>query len=62
MTDWTKPFWIESPWMLRDARRREEKGEGAVAFDEDEGPARWLPWPKVRKSGEEPDASTSQSM
>jgi hypothetical protein len=43
--DWSKAFWIESPWLLTTARRMEAEGAGQVAFDEDEGPARWLPWP-----------------
>lgn len=43
--DWTRSFWIEAPWLLVEARRREAKGEGSVAFGDTDGPARWLPFP-----------------
>lgn len=53
MPDWSKPFWIQSDWVLEEARERELDGEGKVAFDEDPGPCRWLPFPQKRERDNE---------
>jgi hypothetical protein len=46
--NWNTRFWIESPWVLSEARRRAEQGHGEVRFDADEGPALWDPTGPVR--------------
>lgn len=43
MSDWTVRRWISDDMTMKQARQAERDGLGRVIWDDDPGPALWIP-------------------